>query len=81
MGGRLFFATLEYSDTDPCLCISYLKSVMRGRPSGAAVKCAHSALAGQGSPVQIPSVDVAPLCKPYCGRCPTYEVEEDEHVC
>ena len=38
------------------------------------VKFTHSASAAQGSPVQIPGVDVAPL-----GRRPTYNVEEDGH--
>ena len=31
---------------------------MRGRPSGAAVKFAHSASAAQGSPAQIPGADL-----------------------
>ena len=34
-----------------------------GRPGGTAVKCARSASAAQGSLVQIPGVDVAPLGK------------------
>ena len=45
------------------------------------VKCAHSALAAQGLPVQIPSVDMAPLGKPCCGRRLTYKVEEDRYGC
>ena len=52
-----------------------------GRPSGTAVKRAHSALDARGSPVRIPGVDMAPLGKPCCGRCPTYKVEEDGHGC
>ena len=40
-----------------------------------------SALAPQGSPVQIPGADMAPLGKPCCGRLPTYKVEGDEHGC
>ena len=53
----------------------------RGRPSGAAVKFAHSTSAPWGSPGQIPGVDMGPLGKPCCGRCPTYKVEEDGHGC
>ena len=41
------------------------------------VKFARSASAAQGSPVQIPGVDMAPLGMPRCGRCPTYNIEED----
>ena len=41
-----------------------------------------SASVAQGSPVQIPGVDTAPLGKPCCGRHPTYKkVEEDGHGC
>ena len=36
---------------------------------------------GQGSQVQIPGVDMAPLDKPCCGRHPTKKVEEDGHGC
>ena len=35
--------------------------IFRGRPGGTAVKHAHSALTAQGSPVQIPGVDMALL--------------------
>ena len=52
-----------------------------GWSGGAAVKCARSALAAQGSPVPILGVDMAPLGKPCCGRCPTYKVEEDGCGC
>ena len=45
------------------------------------VKFACSASAAQGSPVWIPGVDLAPLVKLCCGRCPTYQVEEDGHEC
>ena len=47
-----------------------------GQPCGA-----HSVLAAQGSPVQIPSVDMVLLGKPCCGRHPTYKVEEDGRGC
>ena len=53
----------------------------RGWAGGTVVKHARSAWAAQGSPVRIPGVDMAPLGKPCCGRCPTYKVEEDGHGC
>ena len=53
----------------------------RGPPGAAVVKFAHSALAAQGSLVQIPGADMAWLCKPCCCRHPTYKVEEDGHGC
>ena len=53
-----------------------------GRPGGAAVKFSGSAASeGQGSLVWIPSVDMALLVKPRCGRDATYKVEEDGHRC
>ena len=39
------------------------KGILRGQPGGAAVKCARSASAAQGSPVGILGADVAPLGK------------------
>ena len=45
------------------------------------VKLAHSASVAWGSLVGNLGVDVAPLVKPCCGRCPTYKVEEDGHGC
>ena len=52
-----------------------------GRPGGAAVKCARSALVAQGSLVRIAGADMAPLGTPCCGRRPTYKGEEDGHGC
>ena len=46
----------------------------RGRPGGTAVKCAHSALAAQGSSVRILG---APLGTPCCGRRPTYKKQRE----
>ena len=54
---------------------------LRVRPSGAAVKCAPSALAARGSPGWIPGADMAPLGMPCCGKCPMYKVEDDGHGC
>ena len=55
----------------------------RGQPSGAVVKCTHSASTAQGSLVRIPipGADMALLGMPCCGRRPTYKVEEDGHGC
>ena len=53
----------------------HVEGLNRGRPSGAAVKCTHSALVAEGLPVRIPGVDMAPLGKPCCDRRPTYKVE------
>ena len=39
------------------------------------VKFARSTLVAQGSLVQIPGADMAPLVKPFCGRHLTYKVE------
>ena len=47
-----------------------------GWPGGQVVKCACSTSAAQGSQVQIPGADVAPLIKPHCGGVPP-KVEED----
>ena len=41
----------------------FIKKWVRGRLSGTEVKCAHSASATQGSPVQIPGADMAQLVK------------------
>ena len=46
-----------------------------------AQRCTRSTLVAQGSPVQIPGAAMAPLDKPWCGRHPTYKVEEDGHGC
>ena len=53
----------------------------RGRPGGAAVKCARSASVAQGLPVRIPGADMALLGMPCCSRCPAYNLEEDGHGC
>ena len=50
-----------------------------GWPGGTVVKCARSASAAQGLPVEIPGADMAPLVKPCCGRHPTYKAEEVGH--
>ena len=55
--------------------------MQRGWSGGAAVKFARSASAAQCSLVQIPSADMALLVRPFCGRHPTYKVEEDGHGC
>ena len=52
-----------------------------GWPGGAAVKCTCSTSAAKGFAGSDPGVDMAPRGKPCCGRCPTYEVEEDGHGC
>ena len=57
------------------------KYVWGGQPGGAEVEFTHSASAAQGSPVRIPGADMAPLGKPWCGRRPTYKVEEDGKGC
>ena len=48
-----------------------------GCPGGAAVKFPHSASVAQGLPVWIPGVGMAPRGTLFCGRHPTYKVEED----
>ena len=56
-----------------------LKKIYWGRPGGAAIKCTRSASVALGSLIWIPGADMALLGKPYCGRHPTYKVEEDGH--
>ena len=53
----------------------------RGWPAGTVVKFARSTSGAQGLPVQILGADMEPLGQPYCGRRPTYKVEEDGHGC
>ena len=53
----------------------------RGRPSGTAVKFAHSTLVTWGSLDWILGADMVPLVKPRCGRRPICKVEEDRHRC
>ena len=57
------------------------KNRKRHWPGGTVVKFSCSASVARGLLVQISSVDMAPLCKPCCGRHPTYKVEEDGHGC
>ena len=45
------------------------------------VKFASSALAARGSPIWILGEDIALFVKAYCGRRPTYKIEEDGHRC
>ena len=45
------------------------------------VKCPRSTSAARGLLARIPSVDMALLGKPCCGRHPTYKVEEYGHGC
>ena len=52
-----------------------------GWPGGAVVKYTRSTSGALGSPVQILGADMAPLGKPWCGRRPTYKVEEDGQGC
>ena len=59
------------------------KHVMsRGRSHGTEVKFTPSVSVARGSPVQIPGADLRnALVKPRCGRCPTYNIEDDGHGC
>ena len=57
-----------------------LKNVCLGdQPSGAAVKCACSASAAQGSPVWIPGANLHTTHQAMLWRCPTHKIEEDWH--
>ena len=59
-----------------------LKPKLRGRPCGAAVKCARSTSWWPGvHQFGSPGADMTPLGKPCCGRRPTYKVEKDGHGC
>ena len=55
--------------------------ILVGLASGAVVECTRTASVAWGSPVEILGVDMAPLGKPCCGRCPTYKAEEDGLGC
>ena len=57
------------------------KQIFGGWTGGAALTCALSASAAQGSLVRIPGADMALLGTPCCGRHSTYKVEEDGHGC
>ena len=52
-----------------------------GQRHGVAVMFMCSALAAQGSLVQLLGMACTLLIKPCCGRHPTYKVEEDRHRC
>ena len=70
----LYFPSLIVHSFQIFLATQYsFKKDPWSRPSGAAVKYAHSALVAQGSPVQIPGAAMAPVIKPCCGRHPTYK--------
>ena len=56
-----------------------LRVLTHGPAQWRSSKCACSASAAQGLPVQILDMDMAPLGTPCCGRHPTYKVEEDGH--
>ena len=58
-----------------------LKKKMRGRPGGVVVKFTHSALAAQGSRVQILGMNLHAAHQAMLCRHPTYKVEEDWHRC
>ena len=59
----------------------FKKTIGGCQPCGAAFRFTHSALAAQGSLVQIPGVEMAPCGTPCCDRRPTYKAEEDGHRC
>ena len=61
--------------------VTSYKNISLDRPGGAAVKCTHSTLVAWGSPLRILGADMALRGKPFCGRHPTYKVEEDGHGC
>ena len=63
-GGPQSVAVFSKLEASLCLRTSFRRLELWGRPSGAAVKCARSALAAQGLLVQIPGADMAPLIRP-----------------
>ena len=61
----------QFQEGHKKICFHFKRFSLRGRPVGATVKCACSALVARGSLVRIPAADMAPLGMPYCGRRPT----------
>ena len=76
---RKFHNVINHYDLNKIIFLKIKKT--EGWLGGAAAKCTRSASVAWGSPVQIPSADMAPLGKPCCGRHPTYKVEEGGHGC
>ena len=56
-----------------CIQITPKFSDLKQQTGASLVKFTRSALVAQGSPVPILGADMAPLCKPCCGRHPTYK--------
>ena len=72
----------EASSFDPSMDLGGRGQEAEGQGAGGVeVKFTRSTLAAQGSPVQIPAVDMALRGKPCCDRHPTYTAEEDGHGC